>query len=478
MLSANFRIRTLLKHIFNPKKMKQIFTLTTALLLANFSFAQYSQNFDGTIISGCTVVTNSYQTTTAGEVITGTGSLYSNAPVNGSSTRDFSTPFLNINSTSLTVSFNYKLSENLVGQAERTIQIGLEDNGGFTLLYTILMDKDNDPETSTPFNQTFTVATGTIRLAIKMGGSQGNGSVRVIIDDLNVSESSWYVGGCNTAPTIQHDVYSAFVSGVYNGSSVLANDFDFNGETLSAPSIVTNSPDGTVVLNIDGSFTFTPNAGFTGSSTSFTYQASDNGFDPLSATATVNINFPALIILPIELVSFNGSLSNNKVQLKWVADENETGVRFDIEKSTDGKNFSNIGIVFTTNKTGRDSYTFNETSELVATGYYRLKIVNKNGSVAYSKIVVLKNEKEISDNSLVVLQNQGSSVTFNYTTTKAGTFKVNVYNVSGAKLFATNANMQTGLNASSLKVDGLISNGVYLLEVVNGLDRKVTKFIK
>ena len=73
--------------------MKQIFTLATVLVLAKLSFAQYSQNFDGTITSGCTVVTNSYQTTTGGEVITGSGSLYSNPPVTGSSTRDFSTPF-------------------------------------------------------------------------------------------------------------------------------------------------------------------------------------------------------------------------------------------------------------------------------------------------------------------------------------------------------------------------------------------------
>jgi hypothetical protein len=411
-------------------------------------------------------------------VITGTGSLYSNPPVNGSSTRDFSTPFLNINSTSLTVSFNYKLNSNLTGQAERTIQIGLEDNNGFTLLQTIVMNSVNDPEVSTPFNQTFTVATGSKRLALKMGGSQGNGSVRIIIDDLNTSASSKYVGGCNSAPNIQNDTYNAPLSGVYNGSSVLANDFDINGETLGTPSIVTNSPDGTVLLNSDGSFTFTPNTGFTGSSTSFTYQASDNGFDALSATATVTINFPALIVLPIELKSFNGSLLNNKVQLKWFVDENETGAHFDIEKSTDGKNFSNIGVVFTTSKAGTDSYTFNESSELTATGYYRLRIVNKNGSVVYSKIVVLKTGKEVSSNSLVVLQNQGASVTFNYTTTKGGTYKVNVYNISGAKLFATTANMQAGINASSLTVDGIVSSGVYILEVLNGLERNISKFIK
>ena len=458
--------------------MKQIFTLATALALAKFSFAQYSQNFDGTITSGCTVVTNSYQTTTAGEVITGAGSLYSNPPVTGSSTRDFSTPFLNINSTSLTVSFNYKLSSNLVGQAERTIQIGLEDNNGFTLLYTILMDRDNDPEVSTVFNQTFAVAIGTKRLAIKMGGSQGNGSVRVILDDLYASASTWYVGGCNTAPTIQDDQYDALLPGVYIGTSVLANDFDTNGETLSTPSIVTNSPDGTVVLNSDGSFTFTPNVGFTGTSTTFSYQVSDNGFDPLSATATVTITLPEIILLPIELVSFNGSLVNNKVQLKWVVGENETGVRFEIEKSNNGKNFSNIGLVLTSNRAGNDNYSFNEATELSSVGYYRLKIINKDGSFVYSKIVVLKNQKEVGANSLVVLQNQGAYLTINFTAAEAGVYKVNVYNVGGTKLFTTSANMQAGVNASSLKVDGLATHGVYLLEVFNGSDRKVTKFIK
>jgi hypothetical protein len=459
--------------------MKQIFTLLTALVLANISFAQYSQNFDGTITSGCTVLVAAGQTTTAGEVISGTGSLYSNPPVSGSSTRDFSTPYLNIISTSLTVSFNYKLNSNLVGQAERTIQVGLEDSNGFTLLYTILMDKDNDPETATPFNQTFTVATGVKRLALKMGGSQGNGAVRIIIDDLNVSASSYYAGGCNTAPGLQDDTYNALVNGIYNGSSVLANDADINGETVGTPSVVTPSPDGSVVFNADGSFTFTPNVGFSGSSTSFTYQASDNGYDPASATATVTINFPALIPLPIQLISFSGSVVNNKVQLKWFVAENETGEHFEVEKSSDGKTFTSIALLFLTGKSGTENYGFNEGMELTGAGYYRLKITNRNGSVAYSKVVVLKNEKEGSTvNPLIVLQNKGAEITFNYTTPKEGIYNVNVYNVNGARMFGTRLTMQKGMNAASLKANGLISSGVYLLEVTNGADRSIIKFVK
>jgi hypothetical protein len=458
--------------------MKQIFTLLTTVALANICFAQYNQNFDGTITSGCTILSNAGQTTTAGEVISGTGSLYSNPPVNGSSTRDFSTPYLNINSTSLTVSFNYKLNSNLTGQAERTIQIGLEDNNGFTVLYTILMDKNNDPEVSTPFNQTFTVATGVKRLVLKMGGSQGNGSVRVIIDDLYASASSWYVGGCNSAPSIQNDVYNALVPGVYNGSTVLANDVDINGETLSAPTIVTNSPDGIVILNANGTFTFTPNAGFTGLSTTFTYSASDNGFDPLSGTATVTINFPALIILPIQLNNFNGNLANNKAQLKWLVAENETGSHFEIEKSSDGKSFTSVGVVFTNNTIGTENYSFVETSELQGISYYRLKIVNKTGSIGYSKVIVLKNEIAIQNSSLAVTQNQDASISFTYTTTKAGIYQINIYSVNGAKLFSSKMNAYTGVNASSLKANGLISSGVYILEVVNSTSRNITKFIK
>jgi hypothetical protein len=122
--------------------MKKISTLCAILILTfvTKSFGQYIQNFDASnsLTSGCSIVANTDRTTTTGEVINGSGNLFSNPPVNGSGIRDYATPYLNIVSNSFTVSFNYKLNENLNGQATRTIEIGLLDkNGVYTSLNTI-----------------------------------------------------------------------------------------------------------------------------------------------------------------------------------------------------------------------------------------------------------------------------------------------------------------------------------------------------
>jgi hypothetical protein len=68
---------------------------------------------------------------------------------------------------------------------------------------------------------------------------------------------------------------------------VLANDNDIDGNTLTAVK-VSDPANGTVVLNDDGSFTYTPNANFNGSD-SFTYKANDGTTDSNVATVTITV---------------------------------------------------------------------------------------------------------------------------------------------------------------------------------------------
>lgn len=88
------------------------------------------------------------------------------------------------------------------------------------------------------------------------------------------------------APTAQDQSYSAvhdrtLVVGVLAGAS------DVDGDPLSA-AIVTGPAYGSLGLNSDGSFSYVPNAGFTGTD-SFTFKANDGQLDSNVATVTIEV---------------------------------------------------------------------------------------------------------------------------------------------------------------------------------------------
>ncbi|MBJ2124371.1 Ig-like domain-containing protein [Flavobacterium sp. IB48] len=88
---------------------------------------------------------------------------------------------------------------------------------------------------------------------------------------------------------------------------VLANDFSPDGTVLSV-SLLTGATNGSVILNANGSFTYNPNAGYSGSD-SFTYTlTSANG---KTATATVNIavTTPIIFVNSAAATAGNGTLA-------------------------------------------------------------------------------------------------------------------------------------------------------------------------
>src|SRR5207244_8693862 len=68
---------------------------------------------------------------------------------------------------------------------------------------------------------------------------------------------------------------------------VLANDSDVDGDTLSAV-LVSQPTHGSLTLNNNGSFDYTPAANYTGTD-SFTYKANDAQTDSGVATVTITI---------------------------------------------------------------------------------------------------------------------------------------------------------------------------------------------
>lgn len=104
------------------------------------------------------------------------------------------------------------------------------------------------------------------------------------------------VSPVNDAPIAGQDSVTAFkdIPATITVESLLANDLagpaNEADQTLDIISVAaTGSTNGTVVLNADGTITYTPNADYVGPAT-FTYQLQDSGDGTNTSTGTVNVN--------------------------------------------------------------------------------------------------------------------------------------------------------------------------------------------
>jgi uncharacterized repeat protein (TIGR01451 family) len=98
------------------------------------------------------------------------------------------------------------------------------------------------------------------------------------------------VTAVNDAPQAVNDSYSTSENTPLNVTApgVLSNDTDVDNSTLTAVK-VSNPSNGSVALNSNGSFLYTPNAGFSGTD-SFTYKANDGSADSNTATVSITVN--------------------------------------------------------------------------------------------------------------------------------------------------------------------------------------------
>ncbi|GAC1424317.1 MAG: hypothetical protein NVSMB67_24540 [Flavisolibacter sp.] len=114
----------------------------------------------------------------------------------------------------------------------------------------------------------------------------------------------------------------------------------------------------------------------------------------VSSFSTFYISSSSMIVLPVKLVSFKGSIKDNAGLLQW-STTNETNLAmFLIERSIDGKNFDRIATVFPQRNnggTGDYSYLDNEAATLSSpTVFYRLEMVDYSKASTYSDLVALQ----------------------------------------------------------------------------------------
>jgi Secretion system C-terminal sorting domain len=183
--------------------------------------------------------------------------------------------------------------------------------------------------------------------------------------------------------------------------------------------------------------------------------------NPANWTCTAPI--AGQVVLPVKFLSFTGKFNKeNGVQLDWgVTFEHEMNY-YAIEKSTYGSTFTEAGRITSSNYNGRDNayYTFTDNSVSTGTVYYRIKEVDKDGRVDYSKIVVLNNGIKGTINVFpnpFIRQIQ----IFGLNQGELNTNNVRLFNTIGLQI------AYKVVNNNTIEVDGNLQTGTYFLKVKN-----------
>lgn len=88
--------------------------------------------------------------------------------------------------------------------------------------------------------------------------------------------------------------------------------------------------------------------------------------------------------LASNLISFSGSVQGSIVALSWTIATASENKAYEIERSFDGRVFSGIGSL---NNSGDNTYSFIDKNAAKGINYYRLKVMEVSGKIAYSNTI-------------------------------------------------------------------------------------------
>jgi hypothetical protein len=262
----------------------------------------------------------------------------------------------------------------------------------------------------------------------------------------------------------------AFVSNTSSVSgNVLDNDIDPEGNTLTvtAQTVVVNNV-GTLVLNTNGIYTFTPVSTYHGP-VNFPYSMCDNGTPQACSQATLYILVEDITVLPVTFINLNAECETDKVVVKWQTTQESNNSHFEILKHKNNE-WVKVGTIKANGHSyGISSYQFIDVKNNETVNIYKIKQVDFNGQSELSQpILAVCNEVSVSGNQITIYPNPTSD-RVNIVSETESLGNVEVMDINGKVLIKTMS------DSMLIEIDlNDFSPGMYFVKV----NERVFKLIK
>lgn len=183
--------------------------------------------------------------------------------------------------------------------------------------------------------------------------------------------------------------------------------------------------------------------------------------------------------LPITISGLKAFKKDAGIQVQWNADI-ETGIKhYEVEKSSDGHQFTKAAIIAVHSPNSlTESYDWYDNNINTGSNFYRIKCIEKLGSFKYSNVAHLT--INLPANQLFVYPNPVKENTINLTMTNVenSIYTFAIYNNEGQKIYAGTINHHSTAATYKIMTGKVMSKGIYKLKISNATKTLTTNIIK
>lgn len=170
--------------------------------------------------------------------------------------------------------------------------------------------------------------------------------------------------------------------------------------------------------------------------------------------------------LPVTITSLKAAQQGGNIAVEWKASNQLNMKQYEVEKSTDGINFSKVNTQQTIGVNGSDAtYTWLDQNPATGNNFYRIRSVGANGDEKLTQVVVVRIGK--GSPAIMVYPSPVVNRTMNLlmTDTEKGIYLLRLVNTAGQLVFSKTINHPGGSATQSIVLDKYVATGNYRLEI-------------
>lgn len=184
------------------------------------------------------------------------------------------------------------------------------------------------------------------------------------------------------------------------------------------------------------------------------------------------------LVFPIELKFFQASNAGQQNTLRWLAPCITNEATFEVQHSTDNKNFSVLTIITADQVRCREPFDYTDAVRRSGNNYYRIRLITPANTSVHSFIVVVLNKANGFELNALLPSLVTTTATLSISSATKDRLAITVSDINGRQFLVQQQELLPGTNQVQLNLQSLPA-GQYFIKAVNSKEeQKQLRFIK